>query len=82
MIVPLSWLKPGEKGKVYDIHGGWRVKERLTHLGLTKDTPVEVLRTGPFGGALQICVRNCHYVLGNKVASKVMVEVEPNESGL
>ncbi|MHA1312541.1 MAG: metal-dependent transcriptional regulator [Candidatus Helarchaeota archaeon] len=77
-IIPLTWLKPGEEGKVHEIHCGWRKTQRLTHLGLTKGTPVSVVRTSPFGGALEIFVRDTHYVLGHAIANKVMIEVEPN----
>jgi DtxR family Mn-dependent transcriptional regulator len=77
-IVPLTWLQEGEKGEVKRINGGWRVTQRLSHLGLTKDTPVRVVRTSPFGGPLEISVRDSHYVLGHGVAAKIMVTVKEN----
>ncbi|MHC1590717.1 MAG: metal-dependent transcriptional regulator, partial [Candidatus Helarchaeales archaeon] len=77
-IIPLTWLKPGEKGRVYEIHGGWRIIQRLSQLGLTKETPISVVRTSPFGGAFEVVVRDSHYVLGHNVASKIMIEVDPD----
>lgn len=77
-LVPLTWLKEGQQGKVHSINGGWRVVQRLSHLGLTKGTPVHIIRTSPFGGPLEIGVRGSYYVLGYGVAGKVMIEVDLN----
>ncbi len=73
-LVPLSSLKAGQKGIVAFIRGGRGVVQRLVDMGLCPNTEVEVLRTAPLTGPLEINVRGSNLALGRGIAAKVFVE--------
>ena len=75
-IIPLSTLKEGGRGVVTFIRGGRRAVQRLTDMGLTKDTPVEVLNSAPFHGPVEISVRGTKLAIGRGLASRIFVEVK------
>lgn len=71
---PLTQLRPGESGKVHFIRGGRARLERLNNIGLTKNTKVEVLRSAPLHGPIEICVRGCKLCIGREIASNIFIE--------
>lgn len=73
-LIPLSSLKAGQRGVVAFIRGGRGVVQRLVDLGLCPNTEVEVLRTAPLAGPIEICVRGSNLALGRGIAAKVFVE--------
>jgi len=75
-IIPLSTLKVGESGVVTFVRGGRRAVQRLTDMGLTKDTTVEVLNSAPFHGPVEISVRGTKLAIGRGLASRIFVEVK------
>jgi Fe2+ transport system protein FeoA len=48
---------------------------RLMDLGLTPGAKVEVIKSAPFNGPLEIMVRGSRIALGRCVASRIKVEV-------
>jgi DtxR family Mn-dependent transcriptional regulator len=73
-LIPLSSLKAGEKGIVAFIRGGKGIVQRLVDMGLCPNTEIEVLRTAPLAGPIEICVRGSNLAIGRGIAAKVFVE--------
>lgn len=71
---PLTQLLPGESGRIHFIRGGRARLERLNNIGLTKNTKVEVLRSAPLHGPIEIRVRGCKLCIGREIASNIFVE--------
>jgi Fe2+ transport system protein FeoA len=62
---------------------GWRKRfmparfiKRLTDLGLTPGTNVTVVKSAPFNGPLEVCVRGSRLAIGRGMASRILVDVE------
>ncbi|MCD8351294.1 MAG: ferrous iron transport protein A [Planctomycetaceae bacterium] len=72
--VTLDTVKPGEKAKVISVDGERDIKKRITEMGLTRGTVVEVERVAPLGDPLDIKVRGYRLSLRKEEASRVMVE--------
>jgi len=53
-----------------------RFVKRLTDLGLTPGINVTVVKSAPFNGPLEICVRNSRLAIGRGMASRILVEVK------
>ncbi|MFH1786822.1 MAG: FeoA family protein [archaeon] len=71
--VPLTSIKPGEKAVIKQIHGGVAATQRLTDMGLTIGTEIEVTKCAPFLGPVCIRVRNSCLAIGYGLASKISV---------
>ena len=56
------------------INGGSMATQRLTHLGITPNTPLKVITKGR--GPILIEVRGSRLALGRGIASKVIVKNE------
>jgi DtxR family Mn-dependent transcriptional regulator len=74
-IVNIASLKPGQKARISFIRGGRGVVQRLCDLGLTNGTLISVVRSAPFNGPVEICVRGCKLVIGKGIAMKIFVEL-------
>ena len=53
-----------------------RFVRRLTDLGLTPGTNVTVVKSAPFNGPLEVCVRGSRLALGRGMASRILVDVK------
>jgi Fe2+ transport system protein FeoA len=49
---------------------------RLSDLGLTPGTKVTVVKSAPFNGPLEVCVRGSRLAIGRGMASRILVDVE------
>ena len=76
-LVALSDLKEGQCGRVFFIRGGHNVLQRLLDMGLTPSTSISVIKAAPFEGPVEILVRGSRLALGRGIASKVFVDMEP-----
>ncbi|NCP15747.1 ferrous iron transport protein A [bacterium] len=71
--IPLSSLKPGERGVVVGLSGGRGLMGRMVSLGFTPGTEVTLLQN--YGrGPLLVTVRDTRVALGRGEALKVLVE--------
>ena len=71
-IVPLSALRPGERGVVIGLAGGRGLLGRMTSLGFTPGAEVTIVQN--FGrGPLIARVRDARIALGRGEASKIHV---------
>ncbi len=69
----LAHLPDGKKGKVIGIQAGRRAIQRLSGLGITPGTVVEVKGRGPFGGPVRIGVRGTQLAIGRALAHKIVI---------
>ena len=53
-----------------------RFAKRLADLGLTPGTKVTVVKSAPFNGPLEVCVRGSRLAIGRGMASRILVNVE------
>ena len=74
-VLSLIDLKKGEEGRIFALEGGRRVAKRLEDMGLTPGTGIEVRRSAPFSGPIEICVRDSCLVIGRGMAKKIFVLV-------
>ncbi len=71
--VPLSSLRPRERGRVISVSGGCGAARRLMEMGILPGEVIEVLSNS--FGPIVIRVRGATFALGRGLASRVLVEV-------
>ena len=54
MQTSLSALLPGQSGTVTNVGGAAGIRHRLLEMGLTVGTAVQLVRTAPFGGPIEL----------------------------
>jgi DtxR family transcriptional regulator, Mn-dependent transcriptional regulator len=74
-VVTLIDMAEGSKGSVFGIDGGEKAVRRLEDMGLTPGAKVRIVRSAPFSGPVEVCIRDSCLVLGRGVASKVFVRM-------
>ncbi len=70
-LVPISFLKSGESGKVVKISGKKEVKNFLEGLGFIPGTPVKIVNRDNSGRILEI--RGSRIAIDDGMAMKIMV---------
>lgn len=75
-IVPITDLVPCEKGVVAFLRGDKKVVQRLSDLGLTLHTEIELLRKAPMNGPIEICVRRTNLAIAREIADNIFVNIE------
>lgn len=71
-VVPLSQMRPGEKGVVAELIGGHRLLSRMATLGFTPGAEITVIQN--YGrGPLIARVRDARIALGRGEAGKIRV---------
>lgn len=73
VIIPITDLAFGEKGVIALIKGDKKVVQRLSDLGLTVNTEVEMLRKAPINGPVEVCVRRTRLAIAREIADNVFV---------
>lgn len=66
--------KPGFKGKIVKITGETGIKRRITEMGLTAGTDLEVIRKAPLGDPIEIRTRGFLLSLRHNEAHNVIIE--------
>ena len=72
-IIPLSKAGAGDRVRVSQIEGGQGLSARLSAMGLTPGTPVDVITVS--GGPIVLQVLGSRLALGRGMAQKVLVRV-------
>jgi ferrous iron transport protein A len=72
----LTELEDGRTGIIVSVLGGKILTKRLADLGITSGTVIKVIRRTLFSGPVQVEVAGSRLVLGNGLASKIMVELK------
>jgi DtxR family Mn-dependent transcriptional regulator len=73
-IVPITDLKPCEKGKIAFLRGSNKVIQRLSDLGLTLGTEITLVRKTPMSGPIELSVRRTSLAVGHDIADNIFVE--------
>ena len=68
-------LKVGQRGLIRGIRTKGPLKKRLSEMGLTPGSVVEVERVAPMGDPIEVKVRGYHLSLKKEDAEKIDVEV-------
>jgi ferrous iron transport protein A len=72
----LTELEDGQAAIIVSVLGGKILTKRLADLGITSGTEVKVIRRTLFSGPVQVEVAGSRLVLGNGLASKILVEIK------
>jgi len=73
-ILPITDLKPCQKGIIAFLRGGRKVIQRLSDLGLTPGSEVTLVRKTPLGGPIELSVRRTTLAVGHEIADNIFVE--------
>jgi DtxR family transcriptional regulator, Mn-dependent transcriptional regulator len=73
-IVPITDLKPHQKGTIAFLRGSSKVIQRLSDLGLTLGTEVKLIRKTPMDGPIELSVRRTALAVGHDIADNIFVQ--------
>ena len=71
---PLAELGAGDRGRVVSVAGEADAARRLMDLGMTRGTPVEVVRRAPLGDPIEVRIRGFMLTLRRAEAEHITVE--------
>jgi len=69
----LSELKPGEAGKIEKVAGSGAIKRRITDMGFTKGSLIEVIRVAPMGDPIDVKIKGYHLSLRKEEAANISI---------
>jgi DtxR family Mn-dependent transcriptional regulator len=72
-LTPVTSLQPGQKGTIAFIRGDSSVVQRLTDLGLTLKTDIQLVRKAPLLGPVEIGVRKTRLAIDHAIADHIFV---------
>lgn len=70
----LDMIQPGGKAKIIGVNGDRDVKKRITEMGVTRGSVVEIERVAPLGDPMDIKIRGYRLSLRKEEASSIEVE--------
>ena len=76
MEIPLSELKPGEKGVISKVIGDREIRMRLLDMGLTRGTEIIVVRKAPLGDPVEFLLKGYNLSLRKRESENVYVLVK------
>ena len=76
MELPLSELKPGEKGVISKVIGDREIRRRLLDMGLTRGTEIIVVRKAPLGDPVEFLLKGYNLSLRKRESENVYVLVK------
>jgi len=74
VLIDLTLLKEGEKGKVIDIQGGWGLQRKLEALGIRPGVEIVKVSSQLMHGPIIIKIGNSQVAIGFGMARKIIVE--------
>jgi DtxR family Mn-dependent transcriptional regulator len=80
-LVPVTSLSPGQKGTIAFIRGDNSVVQRLTDLGLTLRTEIQLVRKAPLLGPVEIAVRRTRLAIDHAIADHIFVTAGGEKAG-
>ena len=72
-VLPVTSLEPGQKGTIAFIRGDESVVQRLTDLGLTLKTEIQLVRKAPLHGPVEVSVRRTRLAIDHAIADHIFV---------
>jgi len=76
MVLPVSELKPGQRGAVRELRCAGALRRRIIDMGVTPGAVIVMRKTAPFGDPLQINVRGYELSIRLSEARQILVEME------
>jgi DtxR family Mn-dependent transcriptional regulator len=80
-LIPVTTLAPGQKGTIAFIRGDNSVVQRLTDLGLTLKTEIQLVRKAPLHGPIEIGVRKTRLAIDHEIADHIFVTAPQEKCG-
>jgi len=80
-LVPVTALRPGQNATIAFIRGDRSVVQRLTDLGLTIRTDIQLVRKAPLLGPVEIAVRKTRLAVDHAIADHIFVTAYPEKTG-
>jgi DtxR family transcriptional regulator, Mn-dependent transcriptional regulator len=80
-LIPVTTLQPGQKGTIAFIRGDTSVVQRLTDLGLTLKTDIQLVRKAPLSGPVEIGVRKTRLAIDHAIADHIFVTACGEKAG-
>jgi DtxR family transcriptional regulator, Mn-dependent transcriptional regulator len=80
-LIPVTALRPGQKGTIAFIRGDSSVVQRLTDLGLTLKTDIQLVRKAPLLGPVEIGVRRTKLAIDHAIADHIFVTACGEKAG-
>lgn len=80
-LIPVTALRPGQRGTIAFIRGDSSVVQRLTDLGLTLRTDIQLVRKAPLSGPVEIGVRKTKLAIDHAIADHIFVTACGEKSG-
>jgi DtxR family Mn-dependent transcriptional regulator len=80
-LIPVTSLKPGQKATIAFIRGDSNVVQRLTDLGLTLKTDIQLIRKAPLLGPVEIGVRKTRLAIDHAIADHIFVTARGEKAG-
>lgn len=74
--MPLSEMKPGQRGRIIKVTGSGAIRRRLVDMGASSGTRVEVRRMSTMGDPLEIKLKGYSLSIRKKEAALITVELE------
>jgi len=75
MLVPLSSLKIGMKGKIQSIDFEEQVKERFLAMGFVPGKDIELVHVSPFGDPMVFLIDDNKIMIRREQAGKILIDV-------
>ncbi|NMB77567.1 MAG: metal-dependent transcriptional regulator [Methanomicrobiales archaeon] len=72
-LIPVTAMEPGQKARIAFIRGDAGVVQRLTDLGLTFSTEIQMVRKAPLSGPVEIGVRRTRLAIDHTIADHIFV---------
>ncbi len=73
-MIPLSELKPKERGTIVRVGGGGPFRRRILDMGVVPGIEVEVVKMAPLGDPVELLIRGYHLSLRKEEAREILVE--------
>lgn len=78
--IPLSNLRPGQRGTILRIGGNRTVRRRYMEMGFVRGEDVLVERVAPLGDPIEYLIKGYHLSLRHADAGHIMVQVNDEHS--
>jgi ferrous iron transport protein A len=75
LIISLSELTNGKKGKIIELNGGLGLRRKLRTIGIREGKYVKLVTSQPIGGPIVIDIDGEQIAIGRGMAQKIMIEV-------
>jgi ferrous iron transport protein A len=74
-IVPLTAMRPGQRGLIVDVTGGRKLGERLAALGVRPGRKITKVSSMLLGGPVTVEVDRSQIAIGHHMAARILVDV-------